>query len=119
MRFNFNSGPAKCCATSNKEETYAKICECSLWIGFDFKKLKQDTTKNNANCCFSDVCVMVIDTKGKGRMLHCLLDTGCLKSFVLKKITDKNQRSKLSEEDTVHYTTYGETKIAYIGTLSF
>ena len=50
---------------------------------------------------------MAIDTKGKGRMLRFLLDTGCLKNIVLKKFTDKEQRSKLSEEDTVCYTTYG------------
>ena len=59
---------------------------------------------------------MVINRKGKGRMLRCVLDTGCLKSIVLKKFTDKKQRSKLSEEDTVYYTTYGRkfvsTKIA-------
>ena len=50
---------------------------------------------------------MVIYTKGKGRMLHCLLDTRCLKSIVLKKVTDKKQRSKLCDEDTVRYTIYG------------
>ena len=50
---------------------------------------------------------MVVNTKDKGRILHYLLDTGCLKNIVLKKFTDKKQRSKLSNEDTVCYTTYG------------
>ena len=40
-------------------------------------------------------------------MLRCLLDTGCSKSIVLKKFTDKKQRSKLDRKDTVRYTTYG------------
>ena len=50
---------------------------------------------------------MVINTKGKGRMLRCLLDTECSKSIVLKKFTDEKQRLKLSNEDTVYYTTNG------------
>ena len=48
---------------------------------------------------FSDICVMVINSKGKGRMIRCLLDSGCSKSIILKKFTDKNQRTKLSDED--------------------
>ena len=51
--------------------------------------------------------MIVIGTNCKGRMLHCLLDTGCLKSIVLKKFTHKKQRTKLQEEDKVCYTTYG------------
>ena len=50
----------------------------------DFKKLKQDV-KINAQGRFSDICVMVIGSKGKGRMLCCLLDTGFSKSIILKK----------------------------------
>ena len=55
---------------------------------------------------------MVINTKGKGRMRHCLLDTGCSKSIVLKKFTYKKQRSKLNKKDTVRYTTYGGNFVA-------
>ena len=73
---------------------------------FDFKKLKQDV-KANKQRRFSDICVIVIDTEGKVRMIHCLLDTGCSKSIVLKKFTDKKERSKLDRKDTVRYTTYG------------
>ena len=54
---------------------------------------------------FLDICVMVIGTNGKGRMLCCLLDIGYSKSIVLQKFTDKKQRLKLHKEDTVHYTT--------------
>ena len=72
---------------------------------FDFKKLKQDV-KTNSQQRFSDICVIVIGTKGKSSMLCCLLDTGCTKSIVLMKFTDKKQRSKLSKKDTVCYTTY-------------
>ena len=49
---------------------------------------------------------MVINSKGRGRMIRCLLDSGCLKSIVLKKFTDKKQRSKLSSADSVQYSTY-------------
>ena len=49
---------------------------------------------------------MVFGTNGKGRNLPCLLDTGCLKSIVLKKFNNKKQRLKLC--DKVQYTTYRE-----------
>ena len=55
---------------------------------------------------------MVIDTKGKGRILSCLLDACCLKSILLKKFPDKKQRLKLSEEETVCYTTYGRESVS-------
>ena len=45
--------------------------------------------KTNSLQRFSDICVTVIDTKSKGRILRFLLDTGCSKTFVLKKFTDK------------------------------
>ena len=65
-------------------------------LTFDFKILREDT-KTNAKQRFSDICVMVIGTNGKGKMLRCLLDTGCSKSIVLKKFPDKKQRSKLCD----------------------
>ena len=99
--------PSECVTPqAKKKRRLTRFVGTPSWLTFDFKKLKQDM-KTNAQRRFSDICVMVIDTKGKGRMLCCLLDTGCLKSIVLKKFTDKKQRSKLGKEDTVCYTTYG------------
>jgi cytidylate kinase len=40
-------------------------------------------------------------------MAKCLLDTGCTKSMILKKFTDKKRRNKLSKEQTIVYETYG------------
>ena len=64
---------------------------CSRFVGtpsgltFDFKKLKQDV-KINTQQRFSDICVIMINTKGKGRILCCLLNTGCLKSSCIEEI---------------------------------
>ena len=50
---------------------------------------------------------MVVNTKGNERMICCLLDMGCWKSIVVKKVIDKKQKSKFSKEEIVRYTTYG------------
>ena len=103
MRFRSCSSPAMCLTSSKKEETSAQTHLYSIWFIFDFKKLRKDA-KTNAKQRFSDICVMVIGINDKGRTLRSLLDTGCSKSIVLKKFTDKRQRSKLC--DKVQYTTY-------------
>ena len=54
----------------------------------DFKKLKKDRNIN-AKRDFLDICMKVINSKGKGSMHCCLLDSGYLKSIVLKKLTEK------------------------------
>lgn len=46
---------------------------------------------------------MVINSKGKCRMIRCLLNSGCSKSVIFKKFTDKKQRKKLSKKDLVLY----------------
>ena len=74
-------------------------------LTFDFKKLKQDV-KTISQQRFFDICVILINTKEKGRIIRCLLDTGCSKSNVLKKFTDKKQRLKLCNKDTSGYTVY-------------
>jgi hypothetical protein len=56
---------------------------------------------------YSEVCVQVIDSNGKGRMLRALLDSGCLKSIIPKQFTENKQRTKLMGRDPVEYTTYG------------
>ena len=56
---------------------------------------------------FSEVIVSIVGADGTERMARCLLDTGCTKSMILKKFTDKKRRNKLSKEDTVEYETYG------------
>ena len=42
-------------------------------------------------------------------MARCLLDTGCTKSMILKKFTSKNRRTKLSDKNSIRYTTYGSS----------
>ena len=88
-----------------KKRRLLRLIGTSSGLTFNYKKLKQDT-KTNARRRFSGICVIVLNIKGNERMLCCLLDTGCSKSIVLKKFTDKKYRSKLSKEDTVCYTTY-------------
>jgi len=39
---------------------------------------------------FSEVIVSIVGADGTERMARCLLDTGCTKSMILKKFTDKN-----------------------------
>jgi hypothetical protein len=56
---------------------------------------------------YSEVCVQVVDSNRKGRMLRALLDSGCSKSIILKEFTEKKQRNKLMGRDRVEYATYG------------
>jgi predicted aspartyl protease len=56
---------------------------------------------------YSEVCVQVINSDGKGRMLRALLDSGCSKSIMLKQFTEKKRRSKLMGRDQVEYAIYG------------
>ena len=42
-------------------------------------------------------------------MARCLLDTGCTKSMILKRFTDKKRRTKLSDKDFIKYETYGSS----------
>ena len=42
-------------------------------------------------------------------MARCLLDTGCTKSMILKKFTDKKRQTKLSDKDSIKYLTYGSS----------
>ena len=48
----------------------------------------------------------MIDHKGKRKILRGLLDSGCSKTIVLKKFTNKYSRNKLNEKDCVKYETY-------------
>jgi hypothetical protein len=56
---------------------------------------------------YSEVCVQVVDSNGKGRMLRALLASGCSKFIILKEFTEKKQRNKLMGRDRVEYATYG------------
>ena len=56
---------------------------------------------------YSETCVQVIDSNGKGSMLRALLDSGCSKSIILKQFTEKSRRIKLIGRDRVEYATYG------------
>ena len=42
-------------------------------------------------------------------MARCLLDTGCTKFMILKKFTSKDRRTKLSDKNSIRYTTYGSS----------
>ena len=42
-------------------------------------------------------------------MARCLLDTGCTKSMILKRFTDKKRRTKLSDKNSIKYETYGSS----------
>ena len=42
-------------------------------------------------------------------MSRYLLDTGCIKSMILKKFTDKKRRTKLSDKGSIKYQTYGSS----------
>jgi hypothetical protein len=55
---------------------------------------------------YSEMCVQVIDSEGRGRMLRALLDSGCSKSIILKQFTEKKRRTKLMGRDRVEYATY-------------
>jgi len=55
---------------------------------------------------FAKVLVTVIDNKGKGKMCRALLDSGCSKSLVLKKFTDKKLQSESTDEDCTVYKTH-------------
>ena len=46
---------------------------------------------------------------GEEIMARCLLDTGCTKSMILKKFTDKKRQTKLSDKDSIKYLTYGSS----------
>jgi hypothetical protein len=50
---------------------------------------------------YSEVCVQVINSDGKGRILS------CSKSIILKTFTEKKRRTKLMGRDQVEYATYG------------
>jgi len=56
---------------------------------------------------FSEVLISIVNADGTETMVKCLLDTGCTKSMILKKFTDKKRRNKLSKEETIVYETYG------------
>ena len=73
---------------TKKKQRLPRFVSTPSRLTFDFKKLKQDV-KTNDQKRFYGICVMMINTKGKGRMLRCFLETGCLKSLLLKKFTDK------------------------------
>jgi hypothetical protein len=55
---------------------------------------------------YLEVCVQVVDSNGRGRMLRALLDSGCSKSIILKQSTKKKQRTKLMGRDRLEYATY-------------
>ena len=57
---------------------------------------------------FSEV-ILSVDFDGQEVMARCLLDTGCTKSMILKKFTDKKRRTKLSDKDSIKYLTYGNS----------
>ena len=55
---------------------------------------------------FADVCIEVLDCKGRGRMLRGLLDSGCSKSIILRHFVDRGQLTN-RERRSVTYNTYG------------
>ena len=54
---------------------------------------------------FTEV-LLSIDVDGREVMARCLLDTGCTKSMILKKFTSKERQTKLSDKNSIRYTTY-------------
>jgi hypothetical protein len=56
---------------------------------------------------YSEVCVQVVNSNGRGRMLRALLDSGCSKSIILKQFTVKKRRTKLMGREQVEYATTG------------
>ena len=57
---------------------------------------------------FSEV-ILSVQCKGKEMMARCLLDTGCTKSMILKRFTDKIRQTKLPDKDSICYETYGSS----------
>ena len=55
---------------------------------------------------FADVCMEVLDHKGRGRMLWGLLDSGCSKSIILRHFVSRSQLMN-RDQRTVTYNTYG------------
>ena len=56
---------------------------------------------------YSEICVQVVMSNGRGMMLRALLDSGCSKSIILKKFTERKRRIELKDKDKVEYATYG------------
>ena len=65
--------PPSASSQAKKKRRLPRFVGTPSGLTFDFKWLKQDA-KTNAKRRYSDICVMVIGTNGKGRMLNCLLD---------------------------------------------
>ena len=55
---------------------------------------------------YADVCIEVVDSKGKGQSIRGLLDSGCSRSIILKRYTDR-KRLKDAGKSAVTYKTYG------------
>ena len=73
-------------------------------VGPKRQKVPKELSIGKSNQQYADVCVMVKDPKtGKGKMICALLDSGCIKSIILKKSTSPQVRTRLNEKD---YCTY-------------
>ena len=69
-------------------------------------KVNQTEIRNNKHN-FTEVVVMIVGSDGKSCMERGLLDTGCSKSIILKKSTDKKQQNNLEGKYQVTCKTYG------------
>ena len=57
---------------------------------------------------YTKVTFSIIGPNGEEEAQY-LLGTGCTRSMILKKFTDANRRTKLSQSDTIKCETYGST----------
>ena len=57
---------------------------------------------------FSKV-ILSVEVDEKEVIASSLLDTGCTKSMIVKKFTDKKRQTKLSDKDSINYLTYGSS----------
>ena len=61
-------------APTRTEQCLLRFVSAPSGMTLDFKKLKKDV-KINTKRHFSNICVMAIDSKGKGRIICCLIDS--------------------------------------------
>ena len=74
------------------------------------KRLREELSQPRRFC---DVCVEIIDDKGRGKPLQGLLDSGCSRSIIFKKFLSSRRLKKLlGPKDYVTYSTYGGSVVS-------
>ena len=81
--------PQACTVCQAPNKATPVITDTSNDILYPIKSTQWETLKGARR--FSEVILSVL-TDAKEVMARCLLDTGCTKSMILKKITDKKQQ---------------------------